>query len=174
MIQLSRLGLLATAAVLLPWTSTLAPAVDPKVELRPIKYDDLGRQIRSMKGRVVVVDLWADFCPPCKREFPHLVELKEKYGKEGLVAVSVALDRPDDQAGAGRIAKFLEDRKAVGVINYILEEGPELWQKKFKIEGPPAVFVFDQDNRIALRLPVGNDNVDYAVVEQTVKELLKR
>ena len=72
------------------------PAADAGIRVDMIKYADLAKLIASHKSRVVVVDFWADFCLPCKREFPHLVDLHAKYKNAGLVAISVALDSPTD------------------------------------------------------------------------------
>ena len=67
-------------------TSARPPAEVP-IRVEKIKYADLGKLIRSQRGKVVIVDVWADFCVPCKREFPNLVALHNKYKDEGLVAV---------------------------------------------------------------------------------------
>src|SRR4051794_35993663 len=66
---------------------------DSGVDLQAVKYDDLMKEIRRRRGKVVVVDLWATWCPPCKREFPHLVDLHRTYAAEGVVCVSVSVDR---------------------------------------------------------------------------------
>ncbi len=163
----SALFVLATAAA-------NVPAADPKIELRTVKYDDLIKEVRGLKGKVVVVDVWADFCVPCKRAFPHLVEMQWKYAKDGLVAVALTVDDPKNAQARESAVKFLERVKAYDVINLHLDEEASLWQTKFRTDGPPLVFVFDRDNRIALRLPVGDEAVDYAAIEKKVQELLKK
>jgi thiol-disulfide isomerase/thioredoxin len=164
-------GFAALGLFALLTSSANAPAADPKIELRTVKYDDLIKEVRALKGKVVVVDIWADFCVPCKRAFPHLVEMQQKHGKDGLVAVSLSVDPPKDMAKA---VQFLEKVKAYDVINLYLNEDGAFWQAKFRIDGPPLVFVFDRDNRIALRLPVADEAVDYAAIEKKVEELLKK
>ncbi len=169
MVRLARIVLM-----ILLTTATLVSAADPKIELRTVKYDDLMKEVRSHKGKVVVVDIWAQWCVPCKKEFPGLVRLRELYGKDDFVAISVTIDDPKDTEARGSCVAFLEKVKAVEVINLNLDEMPVVWQSKFRIEVVPAVFVFDQRNRIALKLPTSEQRVDYRVIEEKVKELLKK
>jgi thiol-disulfide isomerase/thioredoxin len=175
MVPMIRFGLvvatLLAASTVSPYAG--APTSAP-VSVQAIKYNDLAKQIRSLKGKVIVVDFWADFCPPCKKEFPHLVELHNKYAADGLVAVSVSLDDPADQKVRQKVLEFLEKRKAE-FTNLILDEPSEFWQMKLKIDGPPCVYVYNRDNKIAKKLPAGeNEPVDYQVIEKLVMELLKK
>ena len=52
---------------------------------KPVKSSDFA-------GKVVILDFWATWCPPCKAEMPGFVELQKKYGDKGLVIVGVSLD----------------------------------------------------------------------------------
>ncbi len=142
------------------------PAVVP---LEVIHYDDLTDRVVALQGRVVVVDFWADYCLPCKREFPHLVELHRKYAVRGLTAVSVSLDDPHDAEAHERVRKFLAT-KGAEFINFVLDEKPDTWQAKLKIDGPPCVFVFDRRGRLVKRY---HDHVDYAEIDRLVMDLLK-
>jgi thiol-disulfide isomerase/thioredoxin len=166
--------MMATSLFTLVASCAHVPAADPKIELRSVKYDELIKEVRGLKGKVVVVDVWADFCVPCKKAFPHLVQLQREYGQKGLVALSVTVDDPKDMKARERAVQFLERVKAYDVINLHLDEEAAFWQAKLRTDGPPLVFVFDRDNRIALRQPVGEEAVDYAAIEKKVQELLKK
>ncbi|VVE09016.1 alkyl hydroperoxide reductase [Pandoraea terrae] len=48
------------------------------------------------KGRVLVVNFWATWCPPCRAEIPALIDDQEKYGAQGLQFVGIAVDRAED------------------------------------------------------------------------------
>src|SRR3954466_14751176 len=74
-------------------------AAPPPVAVKVVRYDGLTDLVKQNKGKVVVVDFWADYCVPCKREFPKLVALHEKHAKAGLVAVSVSLDELSEDGG---------------------------------------------------------------------------
>jgi thiol-disulfide isomerase/thioredoxin len=145
-----------------------APKVEP-VSIRIVKYDELGESIRKLKGQVVVVDFWADFCVPCKREFPKLVALHEKHAKAGLTAISVSLDDPAE--GAERVKKFLAGQKAI-CTNFILDEKPGTWQAKLKIDGPPCVYVFNRQGQLEQKF--ADKEVDYAAIEKLVAELIQK
>src|SRR5262245_42486581 len=93
-----------------------------------------------------------------------------KYAKDGLVAFSGALDDPSNKKTGEKLLKFLEEKKAT-FTNLWLNEEPEAWQEKLKIDGPPAVFVFDRDGKPAKKF---TENFTYADVEKLVEELMKK
>lgn len=53
------------------------------------------RNVDEWNGQVLIVNFWATWCPPCKREMPDFVELQEVYGSQGLQFVGIALDEAD-------------------------------------------------------------------------------
>jgi len=152
------------------------PAQDPKpatpeVKLEKVKYEKLGEIVRNLKGKVVVVDFWATTCPPCMAEFPHLVELHNKYTKDGLAAVSVSLDdlSEDGEVAEKAALRFLQSKRAT-FTNLLLDEKPEAWQQKLGSPTMPIVFVFNRAGKVVKKY---TDNVSYAEIERLVVELLK-
>ncbi|MFO0809555.1 MAG: TlpA disulfide reductase family protein [Gemmataceae bacterium] len=146
------------------------PPVGEPVRLSTVRYDELTEAIRKQKGKVVVVDFWADYCLPCKREFPKLVALHRRFADAGLVAMSVSLDDAADLAARQRVKAFLEGRRA-SFANYLLDEKPTLWQSRLKAEGPPVVYVFNRKGELEERFA---DEIDYTKVESLVADLLKK
>lgn len=67
--------------------------------LRPeFKLPDLNGQVRQAaewNGRVLAINFWATWCPPCRKEIPEFVKLQEKYGSRGLQFIGIALEQPD-------------------------------------------------------------------------------
>ena len=141
------------------------------VQLRPVSYRELGEIVRAQRDKVVVVDVWADFCVPCKREFPNLVRLHERYAVDGLVCISVTVDKAVNHSKA---LDFLTRQKAT-FANYRLTDEDEVWQKAWKISGPPAVFVFDRSGKRAARFDAEDDKnpFTYEQVEAAVRKLLR-
>lgn len=126
-------------------TATAFASVPENVSVRVVKYADLVDLVKKNKGKVIVIDLWAEWCAPCMKAFPHLVELHHKYADQGLVAISVCL-RTDEPTDKEAVMKFLKAKKAE-FTNVILDEPTELWQEKFHIQGIPAVFVFNREGK---------------------------
>jgi thiol-disulfide isomerase/thioredoxin len=65
-----------------------------------VTFKDLqGKQFRlaDYRGKVVIVNFWAEWCPPCKIEIPHLVSLYNKYKDQGLMIFGVAIDSKNDE-----------------------------------------------------------------------------
>jgi thiol-disulfide isomerase/thioredoxin len=141
------------------------------VKLEAVKAKDLDKKLEAFRGKVVVLDVWAEFCHPCKKEFPHLVELHEKYAKKGVVCVSVSVDPLEDQE---KTLEFLKKQKAT-FTNYLFDEKQKVWQDHFHILGPPAVFVYGPDGKLARHFdPDVGGGYTYADVEKLVERLLPR
>lgn len=71
----------------------------------PFKLDVSGlnqNRLRSedFLGKVLIVDLWATWCPPCREALPHFVELAEQFNGEGVQVVGVSMDNPEDPGSA--------------------------------------------------------------------------
>jgi hypothetical protein len=95
--------------------------------------------------------------------------MQKKYKKDGLVALTVSLDNPKEPGTEGKVLSRLRKQK-VEVTNYILNsDSDEFWQKKFGIDGPPCVFVFDR----AGRWKKFNAGERYSKIETFVAEFLK-
>jgi len=160
-------GLLAAVGAHLVNRPDAAPPDSISLEL--IRYVTLGDRVQELSGRVVIVDFWATYCLPCKKEFPRLVELHRKYAAKGLAAVSVSLDDPTDEQARASAKGFLTEKQAT-ISNFVLDEKIEFWQAKLKIDGPPCVFVFDRKGRLVKKY---HDDVDYGEIDRIVADLLR-
>jgi thiol-disulfide isomerase/thioredoxin len=123
------------------------PAEITTVELKAVRYAQLVEAVRAQKGKVVVVDVWASWCLPCKKEFPHLVELHRAHAGKGLVCISVSVDEAET---AGPALEFLKKQKAT-FANYRLDEEAGFWAERWDVKAIPIVFVFDRDGKRAAK-----------------------
>jgi thiol-disulfide isomerase/thioredoxin len=168
------LGLLAVA-----WPAALAQppaqekAADAKVELKVVKYDQLGDTVRQLRGKVVLVDFWGIDCVPCKKAFPHLIEMQRQYGKDGFAAVSVAVrmredDEPFDKEQQA-VQQFLREKNAT-LTNLMLNEKSDVVLEKLRFSTLPCAYVFNREGKWYQF----KDDFQYADVEKLVVDLLKK
>jgi thiol-disulfide isomerase/thioredoxin len=117
----------------------------PKIGPAPAwQLKDLNGAVVSsdrFKGKVVVVDFWATWCPPCRAEIPGYIELARKHGKDGLVIVGISLD----QAGPEVVKAFATKMG----INYEMVMGDDAVVAAFGgVEGIPTTFLIDRTGQI--------------------------
>jgi thiol-disulfide isomerase/thioredoxin len=108
--------------------------------------DISGKQVKlsDFKGKVVILDFWATWCPPCRMQVPHFLSLYEDYKEHGLEIVGVSLDKNGIQA----VVPFVEQRG----INYIsLIGGPDVANLYGGIRSIPTAFLIDRQGRIAAK-----------------------
>ncbi|MCA9221778.1 MAG: TlpA family protein disulfide reductase, partial [Planctomycetales bacterium] len=115
--------------------------VGQKLELDGITALNQPFDWASYRGKVVLVDFWATWCGPCRREMPHVRELHQKLKERGFDVVGVNLDQ-DEEA----LARYLEDNDAPWV-NLVGERSQELAQQ-YGVRGIPTMILVDQNGTI--------------------------
>ena len=146
----------------------VAIRADDKIEIKDIKIPALEAALAKHKGKIVVVDFWATFCLPCKKEFPNLVKLHQELG-DNVICVSVTVDESEDRDAA---LKFLTQQKAT-FANYLLDEPPAKYQKHFGFGAVPCVLVFGTDGKLAKKFTADNEEFSYKDVRKLIDSLLK-
>ena len=58
--------------------------------------EDKSRNIKEWDGKVLMINFWATWCPPCRKEIPAFIDLQEAYQDKGLVIIGVAIDTKDN------------------------------------------------------------------------------
>jgi len=95
--------------------------------------------LKDLRGKVVVVNFWATWCPPCRKEMPDLQALYEEFKGQGLVILAVSDEDAD------KVKPFIAERK----ITYpVLLDPDRNVNKDFQIEGIPKSFVYDRDGKL--------------------------
>jgi len=145
------------------------PGPEGEITLEVVSYKQLKEAIKAQQGKVIVVDVWGEYCAPCKKEFPNLVKLHDRYSKEGLVCMSVSIDSEENDPSS---LAFLKSKGAT-FSNFRMEK-PEELTSRWRFSYIPAVFVFDQKGKRYSYIS-GDPIVpfSYANVEAKVKELIR-
>ncbi len=127
-----------------------APAVDTApgatVEFTLPDLDGRERRLAEWRGRVVVLNFWATWCPPCREEIPLFISLQKRHGARGLQFLGVALDRPEE------VRRYAAE---IGMNYPTLLSGDntlELMQRYGNRGGSlPYSVVIDRDGRVVAR-----------------------
>ncbi|NML36123.1 AhpC/TSA family protein [Chitinophaga sp. G-6-1-13] len=97
----------------------------------------------DLKGKVVVVDVWATWCGPCKAELPHLQKLEEELRDKNVTFVGYSVDETKDKE---KWSAFVKEKDMKGV--QLFGAGWSEVTKFYDIKGIPRFMVFDQQGKI--------------------------
>ena len=95
--------------------------------------------LRELQGKVVLVNFWATWCPPCRKEMPDLQALYDKYKDQGFIVVSIS----DEEAA--KVQPFIAERKITYPV--LLDPGRKV-NDLFRVEGIPKSFVYDREGKL--------------------------
>lgn len=112
-----------------------------KPELKGTTVDGKPFDVASLRGKVVLVDVWATWCGPCRREFPKIRAVYDRYKDRGFEVVTVSID--EDKAA---LEKFLDKEKLPWVTLY--DPDCLLLQKFHQIGGAGHYFLLDRDGAV--------------------------
>ena len=119
-----------------------------------LEADDQGRQhanftltdlqgktwtLSELRGKVVLVNFWATWCPPCRKEMPDLEALYNRFKGEGLVVLAIS------DEDAAKVRPFIAERQVTYPI--LLDPGRKV-NDLFQVEGIPKTFVYDREGKL--------------------------
>jgi peroxiredoxin len=93
----------------------------------------------ELRGKVVLVNFWATWCPPCRKEMPDLEALYERFGSKGFVVLGIS------DEDAAKVEPFVNDRKVAFPI--LLDPGRKV-NDMFVVEGIPKSFVYNREGKL--------------------------
>src|SRR5204862_270243 len=117
----------------------------------------------TYQGRVVVLDVWAPWCAPCRASFPFLNDLHARYGPQGVAVIGLTLD--DD---AEAIAAFLA---AIPASFPIARDPSGASGDALAVVAMPTTILIDKQGRIAARFEGGDPSL-HPRIESAVRTLL--
>ena len=151
-----------------PQTNMPLPLSKPLGEMSWTTLDGKGQILKDLQGKIIVLDFWATYCPPCLEEIPHLNELQTKYGAENLQIIGLNVGGDDDRP---KIAGFAEKLK----INYTLAIPEDaLMQFVFATQDEiPQTAVFDRSGKLIQKF-VGYDLTVKNRLDKTIEQTLNQ
>jgi len=116
----------------------------PWIDFTAMDIDGQVHSLSDYKGKVVLVDVWASWCSPCKAEMPHLEKLEKNYhNRKDIVFVSLSIDR--DKAAW---EKFVKEKAMKGILLHISGDATKKLRKDYEIPGIPRFMLFDREGKI--------------------------
>ncbi|MBU6430528.1 MAG: redoxin domain-containing protein, partial [Cyanobacteria bacterium REEB65] len=106
--------------------------------------------LADFKGRVVLLNFWATWCPPCRFEIPAIVRVYNRFRSKGLVVLGVSMDDDPAKTVPGFLADF-KKAKHVAIDYPILQGDDDVASLYGGIRGIPTTFLIDRQGRIAGR-----------------------
>jgi cytochrome c biogenesis protein CcmG/thiol:disulfide interchange protein DsbE len=133
----------------------------PPISLPTAHGDSIA--LPDLRGRIVYVDFWASWCTPCRRSFPWMNELQQRYGDRGLTIVAINVDRrraDADQFLQGNTARFAvvyDDRGATPLL--------------YSVKGMPSSYLIDARG-IVVDVEQGFRDDRKGAIEEQIRALL--
>ncbi len=118
----------------------------------------------QFKGQVVLVNVWATWCEPCKVEMPSIERLHRELAPQGLKILAVSVDNSDD----GVVKKYQQD---MGLTFRILHDRQGTIERTYQTTGYPESFVLNRDGQIVKKV-IGAAQWDAPVNRDLFKRLL--
>jgi thiol-disulfide isomerase/thioredoxin len=154
------------------------PAIRPVPPIsssgQPANLQELGWELQSgakqklsdLRGKVVVLDFWATYCPPCLEEIPHLVELQSKHRTQGLNVIGLNVGGDEDRPRIPGFVKKLNIKYDLGypqdeLVSFLFGDSTDI----------PQTFVFDRNGKL-LRNFTGYSPLIKAGLDEAVEQAL--
>lgn len=140
------------------------PALPALTDLndKEVKYEQL-----PLKGKLLFIDIWATYCPDCRKELPALESLQEDYKTEPITFVSISVDRDKEAWKA-----MVKEKKLRGIHLYASPEIKELFKELYDLRSIPRYMLIDEKgNIINANLPMPSDKNLKELITATLRVL---
>lgn len=142
-------------------------AIPPGTSAPPLRLPDLDEEvvdIEDFRGKVVVVNFWATWCPPCRREMPSLERLREQTEADGVTILAVNIGEDTDTVFS--FLGTIEPAPTFPLLFDLEAESLEDW----RVKGLPTTFVVAPDGSLAYRA-VGGREFDHPDIIKQLQNL---
>ena len=118
-------------------------------DLNLTAVDNQPVRLADHKGKVVIVDFWGTWCPPCRAEIPSFIRLQESYGKAGFQMIGLNYEGDNTEADADKVRNYIESEG----INYPCAMGDDITQEQVpNFNAYPTTVFIDKTGNVRLKL----------------------
>lgn len=143
----------------------LAPQPAPALELKDLV--GAPHDLAQLNGRVVLINFWATWCPPCRREIPSMERLSQNFKREAFSVLAVDIGEDTDTIDA-----FTSQLDTTPTFPILLDPRSRTLQT-WAVAGLPTTFLVDKQGSIVARA-IGGREFDHPEIVQAIRELLKQ
>jgi thiol-disulfide isomerase/thioredoxin len=102
-------------------------------------------QLKSLRGKIVVLDFWAFDCEPCIEAMPHIVDVYNKYARQGVVVIGIHTPRADYEKD---VSKLKDVMKKLGIQFPVVVDKDQKIFRDYLCDLWPSQFVIDQNGMV--------------------------
>lgn len=144
-------------------TKLAKPVNAPNFKLEDM--DEYEYDLSEYRGKVVLLNFWATWCPPCKREMPSMERLHQKYQEKDFSVL--AINQMED---GDRVFSFTGTLETQPTFDILLDNDSQV-SRKYAVNGLPTTYLIDKQGRIRYRA-VGGREFDHPEVEKIIQSLM--
>ncbi len=133
----------------------------PDFQVKDINGKSLS--LDQFKNKVVLIDFWATWCPPCVEEMPYIVKTYKKYYDKGFEIIGISLDQNEN-----RFLKFIKDNDMTWRQYFDGKRGQNGLARKYSVDSIPTTFLIDPNGKIIAK------NLRGSALEEAVKEAVAK
>ena len=125
---------------------------DPSPDFQYENRDGKVYSLKDFRGKYVLIDVWATYCSPCKKEIPFLEKIQEKFKNKNIVFVGIATD-----GVKAEWIKFLDQNKLKG-IQLIMDRKWISFMHRYQVSTIPRYILLDKEGKIVnMNMPLPSD-----------------
>jgi thiol-disulfide isomerase/thioredoxin len=126
--------------------------------------DENRHSLKQYRGKVVLINFWATWCPPCIREMPSLEKLYQKFKDKPFVMLAINQWEDED-----RVFEFMGQLKTIPTFPILFDPDSKI-SDAYGVQGLPSSYIIDKQGQIVYRATGGRD-FDHPEIERTIKSL---
>ena len=161
-------GSAVSVADAIPKLSTTLSAVTPveAPDFTLFDMDETAHSLSGLRGNVVLVNFWATWCPPCRKEMPSLESVYQQYKDRGLRVVAVnQWESPD------HVFSYMGELEVFPTFPILFDRKSEI-SEHYGVRGLPTSFIVDREGRIIYKA-IGGREFDHPDMTKLIESLLE-